>query len=447
MKKTLFAILCMSIAWAGCKKEQVKEEVNPEPTDQPSPKHFLKAVNVSGNSEVRFDSTYLSYAIALPADTKGQQLDLQLSLPAGIQLLDDNGIASRDTVVPFQYAGQEPKRLVLVDKKGERQVYTIFVALPGPIKAELTTTELSLNRGPIILPVKWISGVGTIPAHPEHASAKILLRDPSNGYEVEGSFTGKQVSAYIPDATRLLQAQRLTLEIQIANNPPIKFDNIRFKRGIPMAFLVGYDNVLVPAKDSMEVSGGFFIPGAKYTAVFTSDFLAKPVSQTLTRLDSSRVAGPYPTSLPEGSYLVTLTENDNLMGQSSVYLSSVKQFSIETIWKGNPNDAFLRNTAPIELKKGERFFAKPWPPKYAMQGRPDSDFSVDAIPQLRLKAGASVMDLKPKLRIYSWAVAGVKYSFGEYTIPADLAAGSYEASLVFPGGEASKPYWSKITVR
>jgi hypothetical protein len=57
-----------------------------------------------------------------------------------------------------------------------------------------------------------------------------------------------------------------------------------------------------------------------------------------------------------------------------------------------------------------------------------------------------VLDLKPQLATVNWAVAGLTFSIGQYTMPDNIASGSYQVTLVFPDKQESKPYWSKISI-
>ena len=163
-------------------------------------------------------------------------------------------------------------------------------------------------------------------------------------------------------------------------------------------------------------------------------------------IDSLRISN-IPKDIPDGSYLVTFLEGEKVIGKSSIYFSASKSHSVETIWKGEPELALSRNTGKLSVKKGDTFYAKPWPPKYVTSSGSNASFTESDLQILKLRNGSVTIELKPELTVVTWAIAGFKFAIGKYLIPASIPSGSYEATLVFADKQESKPYWSKIEIR
>jgi hypothetical protein len=408
---------------------------------------FLKDFKVAEAEKIIYDSLTRNFTINLPQNFSADAISINLSLYTGVRLLDSAAAPISETIIKFAYKGSEPLRFGLQETKGSKVFYTVYVNVAGQPNIQLVNNEIPINSGPISLPVKIISGLGTTPSIPGLSNPTVKLLDRKTGYSLDGSYYNNLIYAYIPDASKLIASAALALEINFGNGKKAVFENLKFKRGLPKANLSGYENILIPKSDSMLVYGGYYSPGEKYTVRFSSDFVTLPISKEMKYLDSMRISNILPKDIPDGSYLVTFYEAENIIGKTSLYFSANKTHSIETIWKGAPELALSRNTEKISLKKGDIFYAKPWPPVYGTSSGSASTFNVKDLPALRMKSAATTMDLKPELTLVTWAVAGLTFSIGKYTVPENLAAGSYDATLVFPDNQESKPYWSKIEVR
>jgi hypothetical protein len=449
MKKRLSLLLLLMTVWcAGCKKQAAKDEVNPEeypaeydPDGKPK---FLKELSVPGSTKISFDSLGRTFTVIMPENFGADQIQLVLSLYGGIQLLDGASARTDDKIIAFSYKGKEPLRFGLQEPKGTKKHFTVYVEVPGTPVIELLSTAVPLSSGPFQLPIKIVSGLGTTPAFPGQANPSVRFIDRKSGFQFDGAFYNNLVYANVTDAASLINARSLALEITFGGNKKVTFENITFKRGLPRAELYGYENVAIPKKDSIHVYGGFYSSSDQYTVEFSNDFLVKPIVRNLRYRDSLQMVSDIPQDIPEGSYLLTFYENEKIIGKNTLYFSPDKTHSIETIWRGSPEQALSRNTEPLNFKKGDIFYAKQWPPKYANS---NTGFSEQDLPQVRLQNGSIVVDLTPQLVTVHWAVAGLTFSIGQYTVPANIKPGSYHASLLFPDKRESKPYWSKIVIQ
>ena len=197
----------------------------------------------------------------------------------------------------------------------------------------------------------------------------------------------------------------------------------------------------------MTVVGGYFSSSAKYTAAFTNDFNSTPIVLDLVYRDLGNLFAQVPKGVSEGSYLVTFYENGTAIGKSLGEFSENKLNSVETIWKGDINLAFTRNTERINLNKGEMLYAKPSTLQYAWgTGAPVSGFDVKLLPVLRLSNASASTDLIPEVIVISWAIAGISYAVGKYTIPVDQPSGLYDVTYMYSNQPVSKPYWTKLTI-
>jgi hypothetical protein len=449
MKKRLgLLLLLVSVLCAGCKKQAAKEEVIPneypaEYYPDGTPK-FLKALSVPGSSSVSFDSLRGDFTIKMPDNYTSDQIQLVLSLYGGIQLLDSASARTDDKNIDFSYKGREPLRFGLQEPKGNKKFYTVYVEVPGTPVIELLSTTVPVSSGPFQLPIKIISGLGTTPAYPGQTNPSARFVDRKSSFQVDGTFYNNLIYANIKDAASLINTRTLALELTFDGNKKVTFENITFKRGLPKAELGGYENIAIPKIDSIRAYGGYYSALDRYTVQFSNDFLAKPIVRNMKYKDSLQIVSDIPQDIPEGSYLVTFYENEKIIGKNTVYFASEKTHSIETIWRGTPEQALIRNTNPLNFSKGDIFYAKQWPPKYA---NATSGFSELELPQVRLRNGSVVVDLPPKLVTVHWAVAGLTFSIGRYELPGNMQQGSYQATLVFPDKNESKPYWSKIVVQ
>ena len=451
MRKIVYIFLWLTVGlFICCNKKSNTDVVTPEQKpgeyNLDGSAKFLKSISVTESEKIVFDSLGSSFTITLPKDYAQESINIKLSLYNDIRIEEGVSPAKTDTTIKFTYQGSAPLRLTLVASNGSKKGYSIYVNHAATPQIELLNTEIAINASFIKLPIKIITGVGTTPAGPTLKNPVVKLIDRKNNSVIEGLFYNNLGEISISDISRLVNASQYALEIQFGNQKAFVFENIHFKRGLPSVTIAGYQNVLSPSKDTILAFGGYFSPEEKYQVEFSSDFIAQPVLQEMKFLDSSRISTSLPKGIGEGSYLLTFYENKAAIGKTSLYFSENKTHSIETIWQGSPNSALSRNTIKSSFGKGETFYAKPWPLVFGSSSQLSS-FDVKDLPNLRLKNGTVTTDLVPELTVINWAVAGLNFSIGKYTIPKTMQSGSYQATLVFPDKIESKPYWSKIEIR
>lgn len=449
-RKLCSVLMLIMLFMMACKKQSSQEEVTPDPNlveyyPDGTPK-FLKDVKVLGSEKIRIDTISKNISITLPQNFTADEISIMLTLYGGIKLLDSTMSQTAETSIRFAYKGSTPLKFALEEPKGTKAYYNVYIQVPGPSRIELQNKDIQVNSGPINIPLKIISGLGTIPSVPGEAFPTVKISDPISGLVVNGSFYGNQIYANI-DAGKLIAATSTVIEINFGNGNKVNFEGVRFRLGLPRATLGGIAKVLLLRTDTIAAQGGFYRAGELYQARFSSDFLSQPASLNMRFLDSLRLSTTLPSGIPDGSYLLTFYENDKAIGKTSVYLSANTTKAIETIWQGEPTLALTRNTERLSFRKGDPFYAKPWPLTYISGTASASAFNEKDLPLLRLKASNNVTDLKPQVTVVNWAVAGFSFAVGRYIIPSTTQTGSYEASLVFPDGVESKPYWSKIEVR
>ena len=447
----LFLSLIAIGFFSQCKKGTSDEEVIPLPEiDNPDGMvSFLRKLSVPEAESVTFDSLRSGFSVKLPQGFDKDEIKINLSLFPGITLLDSTEREIADSTLVFRYKGNRPLGIVLSQKgTNERSVrYELFVEVIGSINIELTGKEISINTNNTYLPLKVISGLGTIPSKPDQQFPSIRLIDRAKNIISDGTVQSNLQSVFFQDVTRFLTSEKIALELTFEGSNSIIFEDILVKKGLPKA-IFPINSFKFSTTDTVKVGGGYFSPSAKYTAAFTNDFTNTPVIIDLVYSDLASLSGQVPKGVPEGSYLVTFYENGTEIGKSLGEFSENKLNSVETIWKGDLSLAFTRNTERITLNKGEIFYAKPSTVQYAWgTGVPVSSFDVKLLPLLRLANASSTIDLAPEVVVISWAIAGISYSIGKYTIPSGQTSGMYSVTYVYANQPVSKPYWSRLTVQ
>jgi len=451
MKKPAYLLLILTIClfWQ-CKKDRADEEVTPQPeiTNPDDANKILKKLVVSEAETVTFDSLRAVFLVKLPASFSADDINISLSLYPDVYLLDSASSETNNNNLKFSYKGSRPLNLVF-RKKGVSTTrrYELYVEAQGSPKIELSTKEISVKQGVSYIPLKIISGLGTIPSIPEQRSPIIKLSDRATNTVFEGTFQNVLQNVYFEDLTSLINAEKVGLELTFEGISPLNFEGLQLKRGVPRADLNNMPYTLVKS-DTLKITGGYFDPNAKYTAGLSNDFSTTPLMMDLAYDGKANLSAKFTTQLSEGSYLVTFYENGKEMGKGAFEYSSSKSNTLETIWKGDINLVFKRNTQSLAFNRGDEFYAKPSLAQYAWGSNlPTSSFDVKQLPNLRLVNGSSIVNLAPEIAVVSWAIAGVSYAVGKYKLPENLASGSYAVTALYPNQPESKPYWSKMQVR
>lgn len=457
MKKLLCLILLISAGLLiQCKKNSdlvVNPGTKPDPETQVpqlvKAAEFLKMLSVTGSEKIVFDSTTKNYFVSLPDSYDESKAEVKLSLQKNIFLWDSTASTIiKDSIIRYNYKGTAPLLFKLSDNPEKSWFFfTVYFNFSGTPKIELLSKEIPLDIRGSDLPLRILAKVGSIPASPGQYGPMVNVTNRKTGYTAESSLYPENNYVNFYEAEKLLTNDPITLEIIFYNQKPVVFEGIKFTRSIPKLYLAPeYKSIYTP-KDTIKVNGGFFIPAAKYSVTFTSDYIPAPVSIDIKFEDPSRLtANQIPSTLPEGSYVVSFYEDDRLLGKNAIFVSATDKNCIESIWKGDVNSAQNRNVSSLSYNKGDTFFAKTVPLSYGPGNSTADYFNAVKLPDIRLKNGQKSVDLKPELVVFNWSVATISYAVGKYKIPADFPSGTYEVTALQEGRKETKPYWSKMQV-
>jgi hypothetical protein len=460
MKKFLYLTLLLSIGFlTQCKKNSdIVVLPGPGTGTKPDPEvevpplikadEFLKMLSVTGAEKVVFDSVRNFYMVSLPDSYDESKAEVKLSLQKNIVLWDSTATSiTKDSVIRYSYKGTAPLAFKLSDNPEKSWLYfTVFFNFSGIPKVELLSKEIPMDVTGSILPLRFVAKVGSIPASPDHFETVVKVTNRKTGFTAESFLYAGGYYVNFPESEKLITNDPFSLEINLYNQKPVVFEGVKFIRGIPKLNLGLAYKFIYNKQDTIKGAGGFFIPNAKYSATFTNDYISAPVKAGVRFNDASKLTiDQIPANLPEGSYLVTVYEEEKLLGKSAILVSPTEVNYIESIWKGSINSAQDRNVSKLSYIKGDTFFAKSTPLTYGYGNATNLD--PKQLSTIRLKNAEKSYNLKPELAIYYWAIAGVSYGVGKYTITADIAPGSYEVTALSSDGKETKPYWSKLQVR
>ncbi|WP_019940952.1 hypothetical protein [Dyadobacter beijingensis] len=450
MKNNICCIILLITIMIGCKKKEDLIEIAPNPDPGPvsltKAGEFIKSLKVAGATEVKFDSLSNSYVVTMPDNFTAEKAEVLLGMQPKIFLSDSSGKASPDTVIRYAFRGESPMDFSLMDEKNTNRFhFMVYFNFKGRPDIELLKNEIPINSNGIQVPIRFLARVGTLPSVPMDGGARVRFLSRKTGFSADAVLYDLNATFLFSSASRFISDGPFALEVKLVDQPPVVFENIRFTRGVPNAAIYPSYEFQHKRTDSVHVYGGFYLPEEKYTITFSSDNMVAPVSVPMVVKDSSHIAlEKIPSTLADGSYLLSFYEKDKLIGNGHIYLGDAPAKSIETIWKGALQQSTTRNTERVVLKKGDDFYAKPSPIVYAYR---ESDINLNNIPKLHLVSSARTVDLTPGLASFHWGIAGIYLVFGKYKIPADLPAGSYTVTAIFPDGTQSKSYWSRIAVQ
>jgi hypothetical protein len=334
----------------------------------------------------------------------------------------------------------------LTDEKKKYSInFTVYFNFTGTPDIKLLQKEIAINSSGIKLPLVFNAKIGSIPAAPEQSGIAMKFINRKTGFVTEAGFYGDGGIVYAASAENLISNDPIALEIKLYNQNPVVFEGIKFLRALPEAQIYTTYTKGFTYQDTVRVTGGYFVPDEKYTVTISNAVMTTPVTTAL-KFNSVNMltVDKLPTNLPEGSYLFSFFEKDKLIGKASTYVSDKQANFLETIWKGDRSYNLGRNVDPLSFSIGDTFYAKSIPLEY---GTYNTNFDIKKLPHLRLKSPSKTIDLAPEMDVFHWGIAGISYSLGKYTIPADLASGHYQVTAIYADKTESKPYWSKLEVR
>lgn len=451
MKKSLCFVLLLTIVLMNCKKDSDFDGFAPKPEpvkeEVITAAYFLRTLNVTGAREIKFDSATSSYMVSLPDNFNAEKAEVRLSLKQEAALASDiDQKPTPDSVIHYNYKGTPPLLFRLTDKKEKYTMhFTVYFNFSGTPDIKLLEKEIPINASGIKLPLVFNTKVGSIPASPTQPGPLVKFINRKTGFVTETSLY-EEGSALFPEyAENLISDDPIALEIKFYNQNPVVFEGIKFLRDLPQGHIYTTYTKGHTFKDTVFVTGGYFVPNEHYTIAISNAVTSTPVTAAMkfNRTDLLTL-DKLPATLTEGSYLLSFFEKDKLIGKASTYISDNQAKFLETIWKGELSQNHNRNVNPLSFSRGDVFHAKSIPLEY---GTYNTNFDIKKLPHLRLKSASKTVDLAPEMDVFHWGLAGVSYSLGKYTIPNDLASGSYLVTAVYPDQSESKPYWSKLEVK
>lgn len=455
MKRLLLFISASLICFLACQK---KEKDTPEPKPEEiavtplTDSAFIQYIEVSGADKIVFDSTLDAYQITLQAGYTPDEIGIQFKLYPGAYLNWNNTKSS--TLVDFSFKNKPPLRLQVTTATGLIKTYEFYVKHSGQLKAAIDAgDEFQLaSSGGFELWLDLITGIGTIPESPG-AETKLItaLTDGSTGKEIIGNTWLNGV--YFENAREFEKSERLSVVLRYGDKT---FELTKNRKFLPLRSAVHLFGEFplfsaAPRNKQILISGAGFSTKAAYKVTVQSDFLPNPVTAPVTVSNFNSLQCTLPSGIPDGSYTVNVFENDTLVRSLvSVIAGNEKEKAIGQMW-ASQNDYFINSSTyysarRIVAERGQAIFANPFP---AVLGQMYAAFNpYQVLPDLQLKNGGKEITLQAVVKADpSYADGSFSVYYGQYTIPANLAPGFYEARLSYPDKSVSLPFWNKIEVR
>lgn len=455
VKRLLLLLSASLIFFLACHKEQKDatepqpEEIKITPLTDPA---FIQYIEVAGAEKITFDSTLDAYQITLESGHKADEIGIQFKLYPGTYLNWNN--TSSNTLVDFTFKNKPPLRLEITTAFGQTKTYEFYVKHPGQLKAALETNDdfqLTSASG-FGLSCDLITGIGTVPESPG-AEAKLtaVLTDASTGKQIVGNTWLNSI--YFENVSQFEKSTQLSVVLRYGDKT---FELTKNRKLLPLRSLVYLfgDYPLfsaAPLNKKIPISGARFSPKAIYKVTVQSDFLLNSVTIPATFSDSASLSCTLPSGIPDGSYNISIFENDTLVKSLvRVIARNEKENAVGQIWTSQ-NEYFINslpyyNARRITAERGQVIYVNPFP---GVLGRMYSPFDPNlTLPDLQLKNAGNSITLKAVTKADpSFADGTFRIYYGQYTLPTDLAPGSYEARLSYPDKSVSMPYWNKIEVR
>ncbi|MCF2505373.1 hypothetical protein L0663_18420 [Dyadobacter sp. CY107] len=451
MKKLVYLFVMSIGLLISCDKDSRILQVAPKPDPIPEGKmisatELLRGVKVAGSEKITFDSLHNAYMVSFPPTYNAQLAEVTLSLKPGVQVRYDTNEPTPDSTISYKFQRTSPLSFQLEDKAdNDFSFLSIYFNFSGTPKIELLQKEIAVNAAGIKLPFRFDVKEGSSPASYDFRGPFIKITNTKTGLTEEASLYTEDPRVYLANAAALATNEPLSIEFTFFNQNPVVFEGIRFTRATPIVGDLSYYPFQYARPDTIKASGGFFLPTQKYTVAFSNASMPVPATFPVRVNDNqSLMLDKIPANLPDGSYLLSYFENDKLLGKASLELAKKDTKSLESIWKGDLSNSTDRNVEQLSVSRGDEFYVKPTP---LMFTTPRVTFDADHLPRLRLKSAEKTIILVPQVAIYSWAMAGVSFALGKYTVPADLPSGEYMITGIYPDKTETKPYWSSLKVK
>ncbi len=432
---------------------------------------LLKEVSVKEATDVKINHYLGIIQVTLPESfsSKSIILDFLLGKNASLNFFPINNEAKstpniinpEKQTIEFSFEGAKPLGLD-IQTATNQMTYKVYVNYTNrKLKVELDKIDSVSYYTNAEFSLKSISYAGTIPTNPNSKSPFVLLKKMGNtGGDTTflNVINGKLYGAFELDRYIPFENQSFTIEYVEENNRQLLKENFKFLKGKAKVSIleVGSGSTLQYVSEinsGIKLYGGLFSPSKKYTLKFFNDFTNTNIQLEARVNDKNYLSIDSPVSLPSGSYLVDVYENDNLLNRVVANIGkNISTSGIRTFIKKWDNENGIIWIPDYSIKK-EQFFAGDslliLPIKFvSISGNQSTAEALQNIitPTLRLAKQNTEILLKPTPKFYG--VGGImRISFFQYTIPKYTESGFYEAQLVYPDGRESLKYWNKIEIQ
>lgn len=454
MKRFLLLISASLICFFACQKK--KDTPGPQPEEiKVTPltdSGFVQYIEVPGAEKIVFDSALDAYLITLQAGFTGSEIGIRFKLYPGAYLGFKN--TTSNTLIDFAFKNRPPLSLQISTPTQYIKTYQFYVRHPGPLKAAIDSVySFRLTEsGAFSVQYDLIAGVGTIPESPgSEAQLTAALTDDGSGRQISGNIWLNTI--YFENANPFKASRQLGITLRYGDKTLEVVKNRKFLPIRSLVYKIGDFPLLLaaPLNQQVLISGAGFSAKDRYKVTVESDFLSNAVTVPATFADSASLRCTLPSGIPDGSYSVSIFQNDTLVNALVRTVSkNEKENAIGQIWVSQ-NDYFIDRPAyhysrRIVAERGRTIYVNPFP---AILGRMYSSFDpYQTLPDLQLTNAAKRITLKAVVRADPSFADGTHHVyFGQYTLPTELPPGLYEARLAYQNQTTSVPFWSKIEVR
>nr|WP_295927543.1 hypothetical protein [uncultured Dyadobacter sp.] len=461
---SLYFFVMFAALLSGCKKDP---EILPGVIEVRD--NYLKSIRVNGAKEATLDTTRNYIQVVLPADYTSDVLDLALELGNGMVLATpmDSTLAA-DNHVRYRFAGVPPVIFAVgrpAGSAGYEKRYTIFVRHEGELTAKLTSllhlsSDMSTYADTSDLHAygsfRAVSGLGSIPEVPGGSNTvSFELKDLSTGQRATGS--NSEVFPFeliVSPVSELMSSTQMRLTMRYGEKVFQFPDVAGFKRPGAWGKVYWYDKQWknLTYDKRVTILGGVFLSDFQYQVTFSNDRMTNPRKINAKVRSYNQLFFDVPADLPEDQYVVSVYEDDKLIGLSTEAIAKDSlTMSVAGIWTEADECPIGRivhgNIAKTSLKKGQTFYAMPFPGiAEPPRGKP-----VDTnkpLPDLQLKSNQGTILLKATAQADRCYADGSLYIYyGVYQVPANVASGRYEARFISDKGEASLAYWNLVEIQ
>jgi hypothetical protein len=457
MKKLVLLLAVSVLLVLGCNR---KDKNNPDPlpeeikiTELTDP-DFIQYIEVANSQKIVFDSALNAYIVTLAPNFVADEVNITFKFYPGA-FLSTGHSGKAANLIEFTHKNRPPLTFQVSSAAGKVNTYELYVQAPGPLKAAIDPM-FNFRYGPqdyCAIPIELISGIGTIPESPgSEIKPAGLLKDDKTGKEIAGGIARSYL--YFANASNLSTSENIRLTLKYGEKSLVLAENKKLAFQKSVVYLMGDSPLFKPLSLNKKtlIIGDGFSKNSHYTIKIESDFLQSAVTMPAIFEDSAQLSFILPASLQNGSYAVSVFDNEVLINSIVLTISMLEaEKSIGQIWL-TPNDYPVAGALNyfvarrVVLDKGRSLYASPFP---AVLGTMYAGFDPSkTLPDLQLKNSGKTFTLKATVKSDpTYADGTMRFYYGQYTPTPDIPAGLYEARLLYPDLTVSSPFWSKIEVR